>query len=711
MPSNPLSFTDVFGKRHSEPSVTSFVEIQVDEPSSGDLENDLIIISDFRSGAPKILKRNRSLADLANRHDPYRNEDPGVAMARISKSAFADRDVFGAADILTIRVNPATNAKLNVVAGAVDLIEIARADYGSHTNGPGAAIASGSVKGKKITLTNQVGAPFVGDNLGELVTVQYTGDASTASLSILHALGKVTYTGQVADADKVTVATATQTKVFEFDSNAAVTGGNIAVTIGADADATFANLAAAIVANLDNVAASADAANNTVLIDASEAGVALTETLDSTNKFAVVHVFPAARLKVTLAGDQTDGSADLSIALKLSGYNSIDRLANYINSQLGYTANVDPYADKFIASIGLDPVTGVNVKAAPVSLSGYNAAIVNYVNTKTRGNYIATELARGEPDDQSLNFAGGTTPPATASDWEDALNVIGADIPVGAIICPNTDDPAIFAMIAAFIEEQRTNGKWFRAFFGAAPGLTPAQYDTIAGAIDHERARLYVQRPGVFKPNEGIDYIHPVYMAAAVAGGAAGNRPFEKPLTNKRLGFAGLHPDDYFDEVTRESLLESGITVAKRENDLLVVALAVTTSRDPDRRMVRIMSEIDTVDLIDTNVRQEFQSFRGIWSSSNIDALVRGTIQRVLQQYVGTALVPGVDLNGDPVPPWRLGTPPYTIEAGLLKIAYQIFIGSEINHVSITGRATYQRIKGEVSGTLVDLSTAIPLAA
>lgn len=708
---NPLVHYDFRNIGHVEPSINGIIELEKSEPTRSDPINDLVIISPFRSGKPLTLVRHGSLATIEALHDPDGNGDQGVALARVAKRPFSDSDVFGAARIITCRVDPSENAFCFLTDGAsANLIKIERTDYGSHTNGPGVTFGAGTHGGKKVVLADTVSSPFIGDDLGILLTgLQYVGAGSAAALSIVVAVGKIAYSGQPADADKLTI----NGKVFEFDSNAAVTGGNVAVTIGANMDATFAALATAITANCPGVTASADATNNVVTLTALEQGVVMSETLDTGNVTSLTHLPPAARLRVAVTG----ASDSLDIPLTVSQFSSIDRLASFINNQEGFTCSVSPYANKFLLSSGLDVagMSNVNVKTAPIFLTGYVAATVDFINTKTRGRYIATEVARSEPVDQTVVFAGGATRPVTVSDWQNALDAVGAALELGGILLLDTDDPAIFAMTATFIREQENNGKWFRGFFGAQPARVSGQdisaYDAIAAALDSTRCRLVVQRVGLFRADSrSIDYMHPVYFAAALAGGAAGNRPYVRPLTNKRMPFAGLHPDDSFTQEVREALLLSGITVAKQEADRLVVALAVTTSRDPDRRMARIASEVDTVDLINATVTDRFRQFRGQWANLEVVGRVKGVLQATLQEFVTAgALVAGRSAAGVPIPAWSWpDDPPYTVTAGGIELKYQIYIGSEINHVDAYGRAAYQRIVGDVSGgSVLDQKVAI----
>lgn len=705
---SPLAFTDLYGFLHEEPSVTAQTDIQTIEPVRPvGPSNDLIVLSPFRSGKPRVLSaRQRTMAASRNLHDPDRNNDQGVALIAVARAAFADQNVNGAADVLTVRVDNATAAKTVLLAGAVSLVEIASADYGAHTNRSKAILEVGTTVGKKLTLTDGIRV-FAGDNLGSLLTVQYTGNGSAATASIIQATGQISYTGQPADVDKITV----NGKIFEFESAGGVGVGNVAVTIGADADATFENLRVAILANVNGVtSATLSTATNVLTIVAPEVGVTLVETLDSGAAFAVAHAFPSARLVTAVTGP-TDGSESLDIPLTTSSFKSLERLVAYLNQQVGYVATISPYANKFLLSAGLDPVSAVNIKAAPVTLTGYNAAIVDWVQTRTRGNYTAVELARSEPDEATYLFTGGTTPGIVVADWEAALNVVGAGVERGGVLLINSDDPAILAMAMAFIVEQRSAGKWFRAYGGLPAATTATTALQITSTLDHSRMRVTMQRVGVFADGGTIEYLHPVFLAAALAGGACGNLPYVNPLTNKRLRFVGVHEDDSFDLTTRETLLSGGVTVVKREEDRTVVALHVSTSRDPDKRMTRIASEIDTVDTIEQALREAFLPFRGKWAGVDFGARVYSVGGRVMDRFVREgAISPGVDDAGVPVPAWRWVGAGWVYSAGVLALDLQFFIGGELNHVSIHGSAEYQRIVGQLGGGggLQSLKTQIP---
>lgn len=692
---NPLGHRTLFNDIKVQPSVTTFTDVERTDQPRIDPVNDLIVLSPFRSGKPLERNASRDLARIRAIHDPDLNGDQGVELCAVAKDGFADREVFGAPLLVTYRVGAATAAFLDVEDGGSNaLLRIARNDYGSHTNGPGATIAAGTTEGKKITLTDGQRS-FIGDDLGLLLSVKYDGDASTALLSVVHGQGKIAYAA-VQPVDGATVVVNGVT--FEFDNDAAVTPGNILVTIGATSDASWLNLANAI-PGATSLTVTNDATGNSMTVDGVELGVVITTAIAGVT---VTHHPPAARLRVVLAGDQLDGTANLDIPLKLSGFKSIDNLANYINQQLGYTASVRAGANPFLDSVGLDPLAATNCKVT-VLLTGYVSAMVDWVNNKTRERYVATDLlVRAEPADATYSFAGGTTPPVTAADWTAALAAV-EQTQVGGIILPDTDDPATLAAISTFIETQRGNGRWFRGCFGAQPGLTVDEYKTISAAIDHERCRLYVQRGGEFGERSVIVAKHPVYTAAAFAGAMAGNLPFVTPLTAKRVRIPTLI--DEYDDTDIDSLLQAGITVLKRESDRIVCVLSVTTSHDPERRMPRIVAEMDTVDQIDQTIRDEFQGFRGRWTDPGLIGRARGVLTRILQEFTDLgALSAGVDADGNFEPAFEVLS--ITATAGAMTLKWLERIGGELDHVDGYGLASYTRFVDRVTEREVEVRIA-----
>lgn len=79
--SSPLTFVDLFGVPHVEPSVSGLVEVQTVESPRPGAYTDLVVLSPFGSGEPFRLRRFRSLASLTAYHDPDRVGDEGSRCA------------------------------------------------------------------------------------------------------------------------------------------------------------------------------------------------------------------------------------------------------------------------------------------------------------------------------------------------------------------------------------------------------------------------------------------------------------------------------------------------------------------------------------------------------------------------------------------------------------------------------------------------------
>ncbi len=710
---NPLRFTDLRGGSHIEPSVTSLMTVQTEEARRPPKVNDLYILSTFYDGQPQVIRRFVTLGTLADVHDPDRIGDQGVALARVAKAGMSD--MLGAPDVSTVRINAATNSTSTVSAGATALLTLATGRYGNQSRRWRRKLTAGTTSGKKLVLRDDnPSRVFTFDDLGVVMTLHYIGNGNACTLTLRRAGGVITYTGQPLDENIF----AANGVTFEFDDNGVlVDPTHVKVTIGIDQNATWANALAAIVANVPGVTGVQDTAAGTVTLSATEEGLALTLFPLGNGSATAAATGDAASLRTTVTG-ATDGSADLAIPLATPAFKTIAKVAAYLNEQVGYSAAISSaYSNnKFLATAGLDIVTAADIKTATLNLTAYTEVIADAVNSGTRGNVTCTIAARGEPDEDAdwVYFTGGTTPIAVASDWEAALNLLGSQVQLGGNILLDTDDPAIFATAVQWIEDQRSLGKQWDVYAGAEPGLANgtdvSAYLAITGALDHTGVHLTLQRLGVFADDGSITYLHPVYMAAAIAGAASGNDPWN-PLTNRRLRFAALAEDDSFDLPTREDLIGGGWIVCKREQDVLVICLNVTTSQDPDNRMPRIASEIGTVNRIDSDMRAAFLSDRGKWADTELVARAPGKMLQVLNTFRGAgAIVPGVDAYGNPVAAYELGDPPAEIFEGVMNLQYTVYIGGEVDHVSQRGDAEYVRLTAQLSPDNVQrMTTSVPI--
>src|SRR5262249_40402126 len=146
--------------------------------------------------------------------------------------------------------------------------------------------------------------------------------------------------------------------IFEFDNNNSVMAGNVPVVIGVDVDATFAALGTAIGSNCPGVVVTPDPAHNTLTLFAAQDGVRMQVIAGAT--FGVVNSGGAAAVVTTVTGS-SDGSQSLNVPLNMLSTKTIQGLAVYLNDQPGYSASINPFANKFLASAGLDIVTNLNI--------------------------------------------------------------------------------------------------------------------------------------------------------------------------------------------------------------------------------------------------------------------------------------------------------------------------------------------------------------
>ena len=130
-------------------------------------------------------------------------------------------------------------------------------------------------------------------------------------------------------------------------------------------------------------------------------------------------------ISTTLAGDQTDGSTDLS--LTKAQYSTIGEVVDYINSQTGYTATVK--FDRAWESQYLDYITASNIKTAAIDIKSDAENLKRTINNSF-GSLIYAELItttdRNVPDNDTafVYLSGATATAATNTDWSSALTML-----------------------------------------------------------------------------------------------------------------------------------------------------------------------------------------------------------------------------------------------------------------------------------------------
>lgn len=109
----------------------------------------------------------------------------GELMEAVKKAFAPSTQTGGAAEVVAIRVNPATQAALTLKDGAnADVVTLKATDYGLYTNQIKVKVEAASTKGKKVT--SQFGNEyFTEDNIfRDAFQVQYTGGSVSAVMNV-----------------------------------------------------------------------------------------------------------------------------------------------------------------------------------------------------------------------------------------------------------------------------------------------------------------------------------------------------------------------------------------------------------------------------------------------------------------------------------------------------------------------------------------------
>lgn len=145
----------------------------------------------------------------------------------------------------------------------------------------------------------------------------------------------------------------------------------------------------------------------------------------------------ALTLTTTLAGDQTDGSVDLSIPL---AGKTMKQLVDLINAQTGYAATLETVTLAQKQAIELDPTASGDIKTAPIDVRRIAIEILELLNTSARVEATEdTQPLGGVPDEATYPLSGGAQGASTNTSFSTGLaSSLNADYNV-ALPCVSRD--------------------------------------------------------------------------------------------------------------------------------------------------------------------------------------------------------------------------------------------------------------------------------
>lgn len=363
----------------------------------------------------------------------------------------------------------------------------------------------------------------------------------------------------------------------------------------------------------------------------------------------------SSSLATALAGDQTDGSADLSCSF--STYNTLQKLADYINAQTGYSMVIVANNPTTFNPADLDYVSAVDIKEeAAASISFANETTDTFTGTYTnlddgdvfqigseyvyvisassktaiRG-YLDSEPAThsgvaagsyypltattkaildwcnntsqrvtatrhasntGYPAAASVAyFSGATEPAAGTDDWQDAYNAI-RDY-AAPFVVPLNWSSAIRAIHKTHMANRwGANANEGLAHVGIADDQTKSQIRTECKALQDPNTSLWFQ--GIVRNNaDGVRTEYGPWAMAASATGIQAGMPVGTPLTHKSLDVI---------EVTQNSTID----LVDDGEDFVLTGASFAAYDGDDYRIVRCLSTWTNNDdfyLISPNVR------------------------------------------------------------------------------------------------------------
>ncbi|MCG3175351.1 MAG: hypothetical protein MOGMAGMI_00280 [Candidatus Omnitrophica bacterium] len=301
----------------------------------------------------------------------------------------------------------------------------------------------------------------------------------------------------------------------------------------------------------------------------------------------------AKTLAVTLAGDQTDGSLNLSIPL--TNY-TLKTLVDFINTQVGYTASLVTikYAAKPAVELDILAATSILVSVNLYRLQEEIVELINLTSTRIEAE-LTTIPAAGLPANiTDIFLTGGAQGASLNSDFSTGLAASLAEDYNVVLPCISRDaatdiadalqgftDAAstytISSVIAATESHLRLRGqvknrKESQGFVGFRNSTKAAAY-TQAQTLSSELVQLCIQ--DVFVVNElgSLEWKHPHIQAALFAGIRLGT-PVGEPLTFKRINAlgighfvnaaTGLEAGDFNAALDVDQAIDAGITFCEK---------------------------------------------------------------------------------------------------------------------------------------------------
>jgi len=338
------------------------------------------------------------------------------------------------------------------------------------------------------------------------------------------------------------------------------------------------------------------------------AGISIQYTGDATTGVAAISGLTqlGKQLIFTLAGDQTDGSVDLTIDLK--NY-TLKGLVDYINLQTGYAATLVTNAYAAKKGYELDAIASGDVKTAAVSLYRNQYELLEVLNESKRVEAVINDVPR---IGLTVNVAdafltGGAQGASVNLDFSDGLSKSLAELYNVALACISrdaSDDIAdsilgftdagstydIASVLTAVESHMRLrtdveSRKEAQAFGGIRKAAKADVYQQ-AGALGSELIQLCMRDIYDVDQLGNLRWMHPHVEAAKMAGIRLGTDVGE-PLTHKVISVVasghfvdpetGLEGGDFNADLDKKLAIDAGVTFTEKVGSVFRIVVDNTT--------------------------------------------------------------------------------------------------------------------------------------
>ncbi len=446
----------------------------------------------------------------------------------------------GAGEVDAYRVDPATQSSLVLYdASSNPSVLLTSVDYGNYTDSFSASISgtTGALTASFVDAYDSVN--LSSPTLGPAFTFTYTGNATSATGTIVKSLSAV---GTLTMTASTTGGTIPASTAVSFEVVARNASGNALPSTSQSVTTASTDATNSVAVSWTAITG---ATSYDVYVDNLYYGNTKTTSITVTSIPSGTIAPPTTatagpNLNTVLSG-QTDGSVDLDISLTSLNVLTVSALASYLSGQIGYEAIVATGAGA-ISSAQLDAVTAVSLLSPGASITADIAAVISWFNGT---GYVTAVQATGgtnAPAAVGLTpFAGGSDGTASVTQWQNAANLVGTAVPqlrYPVVLTSTASYRSLFA--TAIAAAAALNTVFFsRGFYGGSTSDSDSTAEANAAALGSDRA--YYAHPDFYDYDSNGVYTHfPSYiLAACYAGLAAGNAP-QQPLTNQVLKILAL---------------------------------------------------------------------------------------------------------------------------------------------------------------------------